>query len=313
MTDLFDAKGYFSLFRQVWKSEGSPLEEGRRFTEFEAWLFMLSEASYAPRIKDFHGFKVSLGVGELVFSLRHFSSLWNWDKKTVAKTLDKWAAGEDPRLTVVSKTGQWTTAKINKYATYQGKNNDEIPSDSPADGPVVPQCFPSLSNNKKLKTKKNIGATEQAQAPLPKAEKAAKAPEAFQITESHREWATGKFGQASWLDEETEKFLDYHRAKGSRFKDWDAAWKNWMRNAVKWNKQPVNAPGVASTARVHPMMGHWKADGGFLHEPTGVAVPAAALEPHNHRSGLKDLSSPTGFKSLKTGDFDYFGNFEIVT
>lgn len=30
---------------------------------------------------------------------------------------------------------------------------------------------------------------------------------------------------------ETDKFRDYHSAKGSAFKDWDAAWRNWMRNA----------------------------------------------------------------------------------
>lgn len=30
---------------------------------------------------------------------------------------------------------------------------------------------------------------------------------------------------------ETPKFVDYHLAKGSTFKDWQRAWRNWMRNA----------------------------------------------------------------------------------
>lgn len=33
---------------------------------------------------------------------------------------------------------------------------------------------------------------------------------------------------------ETAQFLDHHRAKGSRFRDWDAAWKTWMRNAGRF-------------------------------------------------------------------------------
>lgn len=33
---------------------------------------------------------------------------------------------------------------------------------------------------------------------------------------------------------ETEKFLDHHRAKGSKFLDWEAAWRNWMRRAIEW-------------------------------------------------------------------------------
>jgi len=31
-----------------------------------------------------------------------------------------------------------------------------------------------------------------------------------------------------------DEFRDYHRSKGSTFKDWDAAWRTWSRNAVKF-------------------------------------------------------------------------------
>lgn len=35
--------------------------------------------------------------------------------------------------------------------------------------------------------------------------------------------------------EEFSAFVDYHKAKGSVFKDWQAAWRTWVRNAVKFN------------------------------------------------------------------------------
>lgn len=48
---------------------------------------------------------------------------------------------------------------------------------------------------------------------------------------------------------ETEKFMDYHRAKGSTMKDWAAAWRNWMRNSVTYRK-PSNGNGRASPVKL---------------------------------------------------------------
>jgi hypothetical protein len=36
------------------------------------------------------------------------------------------------------------------------------------------------------------------------------------------------------LGEEFEQFRDHHTAKGSKFTDWQAAWRTWLRNAVKF-------------------------------------------------------------------------------
>lgn len=35
--------------------------------------------------------------------------------------------------------------------------------------------------------------------------------------------------------ETLEAFIDHHTAKGSRFKDWDAAFRTWCRNAKRWS------------------------------------------------------------------------------
>lgn len=53
------------------------------------------------------------------------------------------------------------------------------------------------------------------------------------VTADMREWATGA-GVTANLDSETDAFLDFHRAKGSTFKDWHAAWRTWMRNSIKY-------------------------------------------------------------------------------
>lgn len=45
------------------------------------------------------------------------------------------------------------------------------------------------------------------------------------------------------LEEELEKFADHHDSKGSTFKDWDAAFRTWLRNAAKWGRSSRNPYG----------------------------------------------------------------------
>ena len=43
---------------------------------------------------------------------------------------------------------------------------------------------------------------------------------------------------------EAEQFRNYHHAKGSTFKDWDAAWRTWLGNAKKFARsRPTRANG----------------------------------------------------------------------
>lgn len=42
------------------------------------------------------------------------------------------------------------------------------------------------------------------------------------------------------LEREVEQFRDHHDSKGSTFKDWDAAFRTWLRNAAKWGASRRN-------------------------------------------------------------------------
>jgi uncharacterized protein YdaU (DUF1376 family) len=44
------------------------------------------------------------------------------------------------------------------------------------------------------------------------------------------------------LNTELLKFKDYHKSKGSKFKDWDAALRTWLRNAADFKRPSVNKP-----------------------------------------------------------------------
>lgn len=58
-------------------------------------------------------------------------------------------------------------------------------------------------------------------------------PSEFSVTPELARWAQANVPQIDVVIE-TENFLDHHRAKGSAFKDWPAAWRTWMRNSVRF-------------------------------------------------------------------------------
>lgn len=60
----------------------------------------------------------------------------------------------------------------------------------------------------------------------------------FEVTGSMKLWAQEKVPGVD-IERETENFRDWHVSKGNTFKDWEAAWRTWMRRAIQ------NRPAVA--------------------------------------------------------------------
>lgn len=65
-------------------------------------------------------------------------------------------------------------------------------------------------------------------------------PPGFAVTDHLRAWAVTNTPSVDLLIE-TEKFKNYAASKDRRYSDWDAAWRNWMLNAVKFAPAPVPA------------------------------------------------------------------------
>jgi len=66
-----------------------------------------------------------------------------------------------------------------------------------------------------------------------KSKKATSIPDRFALSDSLREAMMGRHPSLD-LDEQVDAFVDFHTAKGSVFKSWDAAFRTWCRNAVKF-------------------------------------------------------------------------------
>jgi len=57
-------------------------------------------------------------------------------------------------------------------------------------------------------------------------------PERFEISDDLSKWCLAQHTEA---DRHLEAFKDYHSSKGSRFIDWNAAFRTWVRNAAKFS------------------------------------------------------------------------------
>jgi len=73
-------------------------------------------------------------------------------------------------------------------------------------------------------------------------------PSTFTVSPNLLEWAKTHV-EGIDIYRETDKFRDHFTSKPKKYTDWPAAWRNWMRNAYKWEqerkaKQQLNNPSV---------------------------------------------------------------------
>lgn len=65
--------------------------------------------------------------------------------------------------------------------------------------------------------------------------KATSVPKDFEVTGEMFDWAVAEGVNETRVRPETEQFLDRNKSKGTTYLDWNAAWRTWMRNAVKFS------------------------------------------------------------------------------
>ena len=111
--------GWFKLFRG-WMD--SPVFAKEPFTEREAWLWLIENASIDATTINIGGSPVKLKRGELSHSLRFLADQWGWHRAKTdryLKKLEKWSMIE-----TAARQGQ-TIITICNYREYQDKQNKE--------------------------------------------------------------------------------------------------------------------------------------------------------------------------------------------
>jgi hypothetical protein len=89
-----------------------------------------------------------------------------------------------------------------------------------------------------------------ADAPAkPKTKRASQMTDDWRVGEDDRVWAIQNGFEPQWVDRETEKFVDHFKATGKPMKDWDAAWKNWMRRSREFGPARASPNGHSPPQR----------------------------------------------------------------
>jgi len=160
------------------------------------------------------------------------------DVNAMLTWLDSQKDGDgNPEFIVRYAVGGQKYIQIINFKKHQNPHQREVAS-------VIP---PYLPKEDEAQPRHNLGTTKAMPSPadslnpLPLTlnpivarKRATQAPETFVIGEKLEEWLGEQGLTTTSVAEEVHHFLDYHKAKGSTFLDWDAAFRTWVRNSKKF-------------------------------------------------------------------------------
>lgn len=110
--------GTVNISRGIWSDTAF---KDQPFTEREAFMWMVMEASWKPREKRVGSVVVNLERGQLASSIRFMADAWNWQKSTVDRFLKRLENRD--MIGTASGTGV-TVITICKYSEYQNAPSD---------------------------------------------------------------------------------------------------------------------------------------------------------------------------------------------
>lgn len=152
----------------------------------------------------------------------------------VAKTMSELADHDLIRLYASGEKALLHIPRFNSYSRYlsriyplspwtTGQQKQLLEKNSHRAHTALTLCAPTSKGKERKGKRKSIGADAAVVA--------------FEVTEAMSGWAAKQGLHPDSVMPETEKMFDHHRAKGSTMRSWDAAWRNWIRNAVKFSRE----------------------------------------------------------------------------
>jgi hypothetical protein len=121
-------RGFFVIDRGVWDH---PLFAREKFTELQAWFWLLSTAAWEPTRARIGRTVFDLQRGQAVFALRFLATKWMWSEPRVRRFLKRLT---DDAAVLVSATREATLITICNYDDYQLSRRTDVPAiDAPID------------------------------------------------------------------------------------------------------------------------------------------------------------------------------------
>lgn len=219
-------RGYTLLWRRIWNN---PVlhETNKRFSKFEAFLYLVNVMAAGMDDEE-----TGVKRGEFSASVTDLSRAWNWGRGSVERFMD-----ELEENSMISRVVQQAVRKVGHFIVCNYDTYNQKRYANRYDKRYTPIHY------SKKKEEKNIG--ESTPKPLKRSKKA---PSEFTVNDEMRVWAS-KETPGIDIEAETAKFMDYEFKDAKS--DWLAAWRNWMRNAMKWNTGRSNGGSHYETVEEH--------------------------------------------------------------
>jgi hypothetical protein len=235
-------RGVFAVDRGVWDhhlfASHDPL------TRREAWLWLISEASWKPRVKRIGAAVIELARGQLAHSIRFVAEAWRWPKSNVARFL---AALKTEAMIGTETVHGLTVVTICNYDEYQRVSlpDRDTNRDTERDkfGTAAGQQRDKLEDNKNIEDIEGTSLRSVAvlAAAKPKRAKArGQMPDDWHLDQQDFDHANERGFLPAKIQEMSAAFANHHRAKGTLMADWHAAWRKWCGNEIKFNGKGQN-------------------------------------------------------------------------
>lgn len=222
--------GYIAIHRKIFDNPIS-----RKSNYLSIWLYIILKANHEDNYLIISNEKVLIKRGEFLGSLRNISEHFSISISSISKI-----------LTYLEKENMVKTKRTNKYTIFQVVNYDEYQkgehkektvrkqketnnndNNDNNDNNIIASVSPKLEKTKKLKGMRFQNWLDD------------KDPD--KITEEWLEWALSNTGwDSDRIILEMKAFQDYWNSKagdGAIKMDWSATWRNWVRNAMKYEER----------------------------------------------------------------------------
>jgi hypothetical protein len=150
-------RGVFAIDRGLFDH---PFFADERFTEREAWAWMIAEAAWRSRAKRVGNAVVRLERGQLAASVRFLAKRWKWSKSRVDRFLIRLKT--ETMIGTDAETGSLVISTFN-YDRYQRVALPNGTPEEPLDGTLAGQHRDKLENIERIK-----GGSERARPPFSK-------------------------------------------------------------------------------------------------------------------------------------------------
>lgn len=197
---------------------------------FKAWFWLVAHAAWKPKRHDVHGKILKVQRGQISVSVRQLGEAWGWSKSSVERFLTRLKT--ETMIETETGTGRLliTICNYEKYQEVGGKTGT----------PRGTRNGTRAGQQRDIKEEGNKGIREEANASS--GARARSIPPDFVPTLTDRAQAQADLLGSERFKAELQQFRDHHTARGTTMKDWQAAFRTWLANAVKWMRTPNGAP-----------------------------------------------------------------------